>query len=181
MIECDCTCNAFSGQGKGVQAEKFKESATTTITTVEAAAEAGNSESVDLTELRKAENLLEEAQSDLIVAEDTTRGATTRFEGVIIFVGVCAIVCAILGLLCVFVRVCSFPCRLCFLLPCRSCQIEHHSTCRVGCSASLSNAQLVARCCPCDLTQWGPAGRNPVQHAEQAYLAEVGYIVLVLV
>ena len=49
--------------------------------------------------------VLEDAQEDLEVAESNTRDATDSFGGVIIFIGVCAIICAILGLLCVFVRV----------------------------------------------------------------------------
>lgn len=67
----------------------------------------GNDGSVDLNELKEAEDLLTTAQEDLEVAESDTRDATDSFGGVIIFIGVCAIVCAILGLLCVFVRVLS--------------------------------------------------------------------------
>ena len=97
----------------GVQAGIFKDSANRTIVTVEAAAAAGGTGDVDITELTRAQTLLEEAQDDLIEAERATREATDDFGGVIIFIGVCAIICAILGLLCVFVRVRSpFSCRV---------------------------------------------------------------------
>jgi hypothetical protein len=91
-----------------LQAEKFKASATTSINTVEQAV--GNT-NVDLSELRKARTLMADAQTNLEAAESSTRDATEAFNGVIIFIGVCAILCAILGLLCVFVRVrTSSPC-----------------------------------------------------------------------
>lgn len=86
-----------------LQAETFKNSANTTITTVEQAV--GDDENIDLEELKNARDLLGDAQEDLELAESETRDATDSFNGVIIFVGVCAIICAILGLLCVFVRV----------------------------------------------------------------------------
>lgn len=94
------------GQG-WLQAGAFKDSANTTITVVEKAV--GDGGSVDLTELKNAQKLLGDAEEDLESAESSTRDATDAFGGVIIFIGVCAIVCAILGLLCVFVRVCYFP------------------------------------------------------------------------
>ena len=94
---------------------------------MEAAAEAGGTGDVDTSELERAETLLEEAQEDLREAEDTARDAAEDFGGVIIFVGVCAIVCAVLGLLCVFVRVrspsSSRP-RLRFMVSCTTLLME---------------------------------------------------------
>jgi hypothetical protein len=91
-----------------VQARTFKESANSTLNTIQKIAPQDGS--VNTQELQEAQSLLAKAEQDLQDNEKNVRFATDRFHGTIIVIAVAAIICAILGLLCVFVRVRSASC-----------------------------------------------------------------------
>lgn len=86
-----------------MQVESFSANATDIITSVRTSLPA--EADVDLSQLDDAEQQLADARDTLLDVKSDVRNATDGFHGFIIAVAIGAILCAILGLLCVFVRV----------------------------------------------------------------------------
>eukprot|EP00892_Ulva_mutabilis_P012478 jgi/Ulvmu1/9602/UM054_0032.1 len=84
------------------QVETFSNNATDVITQVRTSLPADAD--IDLSELDDAQTQLQDARETLIDVKADVRTATDSFHDLIIGIAVVAIVCAILGLLCVFVR-----------------------------------------------------------------------------
>lgn len=114
MVAAQCMmCDSIKrdvSHGMCLQANNFKQSTNDTISIIETAVPKDGT--VDTTELKNAQKLLGDAEKELMKTEKEVRYATERFHSVIIVIGVLAIICAILGLLCVFVRV-RYVCFCC--------------------------------------------------------------------
>lgn len=86
-----------------MQVESFSNNATEVIAEVRTSVPPESN--VDLTELDSAAQQLSDARDTLVDVKEDVRDATDGFHGLIIGIAVGAIIVAILGLLCVFVRV----------------------------------------------------------------------------